>query len=44
MTEHLERYLALCQRIYERHEREGSWPWDEDSTPDADMVDSESHL
>lgn len=27
----LERYLLLCQRTYERMERENSWPW-KDST------------
>lgn len=35
----LEQYLALCQRIYERMEREGSWPWF-DSTDAEDLVDS----
>lgn len=25
----LEQYLELCQRIYERMEREGTWPWKE---------------
>lgn len=25
--ERLERYLALCKRMYERMRREGSWPW-----------------
>lgn len=32
----LERYLALCKRVYERMERDGTWPWkDQDwqSTP-----------
>ncbi len=24
---HLEAYLDLCKRIFERMEREGSWPW-----------------
>jgi hypothetical protein len=44
----LERYLELCQRIYERMEREGSWPWAEedipvpDSTLPEDLIDSES--
>ena len=39
----LERYLRLCQRIYERMEREGSWPWATDSTESEDLVDSEGN-
>jgi len=27
MDKHLEEYLRLCHRIYERMEREGNWPW-----------------
>lgn len=27
--ERLQRYLALCNRMYERMRREGSWPWRE---------------
>lgn len=38
--EHLLRYLALCQRIYERMEREGSWPWSDSPNPE-DLVESE---
>ena len=43
----LERYLELCQRIYERMERDGTWPWktdipEADSTLAGGMVDSES--
>ena len=46
----LERYLELCQRMYERMERENSWPWKEegleskkpeeakDDTPHVDTV------
>ena len=30
MDKHLEEYLRLCQRIYERMEREGTWPWREE--------------
>lgn len=42
MNDEFEQYLALCQRIYERMEREGSWPWlEQDSTPDENLVDSE---
>ena len=38
----LERYLELCQRIYERMERDGTWPWKqtEDSTLSEKMIDS----
>lgn len=36
----LEHYLLLCQRIYERMERDGSFPWS-DSTDEDDMVDSD---
>ena len=25
----LERYIELCIRMYERMERENSWPWEE---------------
>ncbi len=41
----LERYLALCKRIYERMEREGKWPWNDqpDSTDFEDMVESEDN-
>lgn len=35
----LERYLALCQRIFERMERDGSWPW-ADSPNSEDLIDS----
>lgn len=38
----LERYLELCQRIYERMEHEGSWPWKDDAIPHADSTDTES--
>ena len=39
-----EQYLALCQRVYERMEREGSWPWKTgwDSTLPDHLVESES--
>ncbi|MEM5471918.1 hypothetical protein WNZ14_09305 [Hoeflea sp. AS60] len=30
MDKHLEEYLRLCQRIYERMERDGTWPWTEE--------------
>lgn len=38
----LEAFFELCKRIYERMEREGTWPWPADSTNPEDMVDSES--
>lgn len=37
----LEAYLALCKRIYERMEREGTWPWAADSLNSEDVIDSE---
>lgn len=38
----LERYLELCQRIYERMERDGTWPWKQatDSTLSEKVIDS----
>ena len=47
MDKHLEQYLALCQCIFERMEREGSWPWAEgegsrsDSTLGENLIDSD---
>ena len=37
----LERYLELCQRIYERMERDGTWPWkhNADSTLSEKVID-----
>ena len=35
----LEEYLELCKRIFERMEREGSWPW-ADSQNSEDLVES----
>lgn len=43
MPPELERYLTLCQRIYERMERDGSWPW-ADSPKSEDLVESEGNL
>ena len=45
MNKDLEQYLALCQRIYERMEVEGSWPWkdDADSTLGEDLLESEDN-
>lgn len=39
--EFLEEYFEICKRIYEKMEREGTWPWTSDSPDPADMVDSE---
>ena len=43
----LERYLELCERIYERMERDGTWPWKDDipksdSTVPENLIDSDS--
>jgi len=38
--EHLEEFLAICQAVFERMRREGTWPWPDDSTLSGDMVDS----
>jgi len=35
----VERYLALCERAYERMVREGTWPW-RDSPDFEDVVES----
>lgn len=39
----LEAYFELCKRIYERMEREGTWPWPADSTNPENMIDSDSN-
>ena len=36
----LEAFFELCKRIYERMEREGTWPWTADPTNPEDMIDS----
>jgi len=38
----LERYLALCKRVYEDMERDGTWPW-KDSTLSEDLVESDDN-
>ena len=43
MDERLYAYLQICRRTYERHMREGTWPWTDDSTNPKDMVESDSH-
>ena len=35
----VERYLALCERLYERMVREGTWPW-QDSQKFRDLLES----
>ena len=37
-----ERYLELCKQVFERMEREGSWPW-RDSPKSEDLVESEDN-
>lgn len=43
--ERLQIHLELCQRIYERMLREGSWPWkaDEDSPNSEDLIESKDN-
>jgi hypothetical protein len=41
-------YLALCERVYQRMEREGTWPWPDWDKPtrspnSADMVESKDN-
>lgn len=33
-------FFELCKRIYERKQREGTWPWTADSTNPEDVIDS----
>ena len=35
----LDTYLELCKSIFERMEREGSWPWS-DSQKSEDLIES----
>ncbi len=35
LPDHLERYLAICQQVYERMRAEGSWPWPDDVLGDS---------
>lgn len=41
--DHIEQYLALCKRIFERMERDGTWPW-EDSQNTQDLLESEHNI
>ena len=38
----IERYLALCERAYQRMVAEGCWPWS-DSPDFADVVESDDN-
>jgi hypothetical protein len=35
-------FLELCKQVFERMEREGSWPW-ADSPNSEDLVESEDN-
>jgi len=37
--EFLEEYLEICKSIYERMERDGSWPWS-DSQNTENLIES----
>ena len=39
----LDDFIDLCKRMYERMEREGSWPW-LDSPNSENLVESEDNL
>lgn len=41
--EALERYFAICKRIYEQMERDGTWPWECDSSKPEDLVECENN-
>ena len=36
----LEAFFELCKCIYERMQREGTWPWPVDTTNPEDVLDS----
>ncbi len=38
--DYLDEYFLICKRIYEQMERDGTWPWPEDSLNSEDMIDS----
>lgn len=40
--QHLEEYLALCKAVFEQMQRDGTWPWPDDSTNPEDVIESES--
>lgn len=37
----LDQYFAICQRIYEQMERDGTWPWATDSPNAENLVEWE---
>jgi hypothetical protein len=37
-----ERFLAFCKEVFERMEREGTWPWADSPNPE-DLVESEDN-
>ncbi len=39
----LDQYFAICRRIYEQMERDGTWPWPEESTNQEDLIKSEDN-
>jgi len=43
MTEEqrFEQFIELCKQIYERMEREGSWPWPESAIDNGDTESGE---
>ena len=41
--DHLEEYLLLCKRIYERKVLDGTWPWPKDSPNSEIVLDSEGN-
>ncbi len=38
MTKQIDDFLALCERMFERMEQEGSWPWDDDEPAEPDST------
>ncbi len=39
----LQQYFEICKRIYEQMERDGTWPWDDDSPFREDLVEYENN-
>jgi len=37
-----QQFLEFCKQVFERMEREGSWPW-RDSPKSEDLVESENN-
>ncbi len=40
---HLEQFLDLCRRVYERQLREGTALWPDDSPTSENMIESEDN-